>query len=177
MSRGGGPSLRASARVLLPLVLRPRIRRGRLHAWAARRLAGVFPVQLFVTFAASRDDSLGFFQWLRQWKMYIFFDQFQFSRALETAWALVAAVDKYIVENEPWALGEKQDEDAGQYCSRGFARHWCARGPQGCRFGTIYRTSKLTQTALNCWRSADNLHDRATDQPAAVRCGAHEDLF
>jgi methionyl-tRNA synthetase len=40
------------------------------------------------------------------------FDQFQFSRALEAAWALVAAVDKYIVENEPWALGEKQDEDS-----------------------------------------------------------------
>ena len=38
------------------------------------------------------------------------FDQFQFSRALEVAWALVGAVDKYIVENEPWALGEKQDE-------------------------------------------------------------------
>jgi methionyl-tRNA synthetase len=40
------------------------------------------------------------------------FDQFQFSRALETAWGLVASVDKYIVENEPWALGEKQDEDS-----------------------------------------------------------------
>ncbi len=40
------------------------------------------------------------------------FDQFQFSRALETAWALVAAVDKYIVENEPWTLGEKQDDDS-----------------------------------------------------------------
>jgi methionyl-tRNA synthetase len=39
-----------------------------------------------------------------------FFDQFQFSRALESAWGLVAAVDKYIVENEPWALGEKRDE-------------------------------------------------------------------
>ncbi len=38
------------------------------------------------------------------------FQQYQFSRALEIAWALVAAVDKYIVENEPWALGEKQDE-------------------------------------------------------------------
>src|SRR5437660_6345815 len=38
------------------------------------------------------------------------FDQFQFSRALETAWGLAGAVDKYIVENEPWALGEKRDE-------------------------------------------------------------------
>jgi methionyl-tRNA synthetase len=41
-----------------------------------------------------------------------FFDQFQFSRALESTWSLVAAVDKYIVENEPWALGEKSDEDS-----------------------------------------------------------------
>jgi methionyl-tRNA synthetase len=39
-----------------------------------------------------------------------FFDQQQFSRALEMAWALVAAVDKYIVENAPWSLGEKTDE-------------------------------------------------------------------
>ena len=40
------------------------------------------------------------------------FDQFQFSRALETAWGLVAVVDKYIVENEPWSLGEKQDDES-----------------------------------------------------------------
>lgn len=40
------------------------------------------------------------------------FEQFQFSRALETAWGLVAAVDKYIVENEPWAVAEKEDQDS-----------------------------------------------------------------
>src|SRR6266852_2495421 len=40
------------------------------------------------------------------------FDHYQFSRALETAWGLVAAVDKYIVDNEPWALGEKRDEQS-----------------------------------------------------------------
>ena len=45
-------------------------------------------------------------------EFHIFFEQYQFSRALETAWGLVAAVDKYIVENEPWALGEKQDESS-----------------------------------------------------------------
>ena len=42
----------------------------------------------------------------------VLFEQFQFSRALETVWALIAAVDRYIVENEPWALGEKQDEES-----------------------------------------------------------------
>ena len=40
------------------------------------------------------------------------FDQYQFSRALEVAWSLVGAVDKYIVENQPWALGEKQDDES-----------------------------------------------------------------
>ncbi len=40
------------------------------------------------------------------------FDQFQFSRSLETAWGLVAAVDKYIVENEPWSLDEKKNEES-----------------------------------------------------------------
>jgi methionyl-tRNA synthetase len=40
------------------------------------------------------------------------FEQFQFSRALETVWGLVAAVNKYIVENEPWAVAEKEDQDS-----------------------------------------------------------------
>src|SRR6185312_11519630 len=35
---------------------------------------------------------------------------FQFSRALESVWSLVSAVNKYIVENEPWQLGEQKDE-------------------------------------------------------------------
>ncbi|MGA8300081.1 MAG: methionine--tRNA ligase [Terriglobales bacterium] len=44
----------------------------------------------------------------------VLFDQFQFSKALESVWGLVSAVDKYIVENEPWALGDKQDEESRQ---------------------------------------------------------------
>jgi methionyl-tRNA synthetase len=39
-----------------------------------------------------------------------YFDQFQFSRALESAWSLVGAVNKYLVENEPWVVAEKNDE-------------------------------------------------------------------
>jgi methionyl-tRNA synthetase len=40
-----------------------------------------------------------------------FFTDFQFSAALESIWiTLIAAVDKYIVENEPWSLGDKQDD-------------------------------------------------------------------
>ena len=40
------------------------------------------------------------------------FDAFQFSRALETVWSLLSAVDKYIVENQPWAVAEKDDRDS-----------------------------------------------------------------
>jgi methionyl-tRNA synthetase len=43
----------------------------------------------------------------------VFFTDYKFSAALESIWIrLVGAVDKYIVENEPWALGEKGDEES-----------------------------------------------------------------
>src|SRR5262249_34250337 len=38
------------------------------------------------------------------------FDDFSFSRALENVWELIARVNKYIVENEPWAIAEKPSE-------------------------------------------------------------------
>ena len=42
------------------------------------------------------------------------FEAFQFSRALETLWSLLSAVDKYIVETKPWviadSIAEKGDE-------------------------------------------------------------------
>jgi len=37
-------------------------------------------------------------------------DEFNFSRALESLWELVSRVNKYIVENEPWAIAEKPAE-------------------------------------------------------------------
>jgi methionyl-tRNA synthetase len=41
------------------------------------------------------------------------FEAFQFSRALECLWSLLSAVDKYIVETQPWAVAEKEnDRDA-----------------------------------------------------------------
>jgi methionyl-tRNA synthetase len=37
-------------------------------------------------------------------------DDYNFSRALENVWELIARVNKYIVENEPWVLAEKPSE-------------------------------------------------------------------
>ena len=39
------------------------------------------------------------------------FDDFQFSRALESAWSLVGSVNKYLVEQEPWVVAEKEGEE------------------------------------------------------------------
>jgi methionyl-tRNA synthetase len=42
-----------------------------------------------------------------------FFSDYEFSSALESIWVrLIAAVDKYIAENRPWVLAEKQDEES-----------------------------------------------------------------
>lgn len=40
------------------------------------------------------------------------FDGAQYSRALEAAWALLGAVDKYIVETHPWSVASHDDADS-----------------------------------------------------------------
>jgi methionyl-tRNA synthetase len=39
------------------------------------------------------------------------FDDYQFSRALESLWGVVGAVNKYLVEQEPWTVAEKEGEE------------------------------------------------------------------
>jgi methionyl-tRNA synthetase len=69
-----------------------------------------YPSRIVAHTVADDVVSMGARQVIQEFR--ILFDDFQFSRALEVAWGLIATVDKYIVENEPWALGEKQDEDS-----------------------------------------------------------------
>ena len=40
------------------------------------------------------------------------FDKFEFSRALETIWGVIAAADKYLTTEQPWALGNSPDEES-----------------------------------------------------------------
>jgi len=41
-----------------------------------------------------------------------YFDAFEFSKGLEAIWALISAVDKYIVRKAPWKLSHQKDESA-----------------------------------------------------------------
>jgi methionyl-tRNA synthetase len=40
------------------------------------------------------------------------FDKFEFSRALETIWAVIAAADKYLTSEQPWALGSEPEKES-----------------------------------------------------------------
>jgi methionyl-tRNA synthetase len=40
------------------------------------------------------------------------YDKFEFARALEIIWAVIAAADKYLTTEQPWALGNSSDEES-----------------------------------------------------------------
>jgi methionyl-tRNA synthetase len=40
------------------------------------------------------------------------FDKFSFARALETIWTVIAAADKYLTSEQPWALGNSEADQA-----------------------------------------------------------------
>jgi methionyl-tRNA synthetase len=40
------------------------------------------------------------------------YEKFEFARALEAIWAVIAAADKYLTKEQPWALGNSPDEES-----------------------------------------------------------------
>jgi methionyl-tRNA synthetase len=84
----------------------------RTLAMITRYFRGEVPYPSHAAARISADDVIAELAKKTVADFHALFAQYQFSRALETAWGLVAAVDKYIVENEPWALAEKQDENS-----------------------------------------------------------------
>ena len=88
---------------------------GNLSSRTLSMIARYFEGEIPYPSASARSDADDAIKTLAQETIENFnaqFEQFQFSRALETAWALVAAVNKYIVENEPWAVAERDDKDS-----------------------------------------------------------------
>ena len=59
--------------------------------------------------ATERENEIGRLaeETIRQTKALL--EEYHFSRALESIWSLIAAVDKYIVQNEPWSLAAQPD--------------------------------------------------------------------
>ncbi len=72
------------------------------------------------------------------------FDDYSFSRALENVWELIARVNKYIVENEPWAIAEKPEE-AGRLDSVLF------HSAEALRIVAVLLAPVLPQTSQGIW--------------------------
>jgi methionyl-tRNA synthetase len=83
------------------------------------------------------------------------FDAYSFSRALENVWELIARVNKYIVENEPWAIAEKPEE-AGRL--DGVLRH----AAESLRVVAVLLAPVLPQTTQAIWEQL-GLDGRARD--------------
>jgi methionyl-tRNA synthetase len=83
------------------------------------------------------------------------FDNFVFSRALENVWELISRVNKYIVENEPWAIAEKPAE-AGKLDSVLF------HAAESLRVIAALVAPVIPKTAQNLWEQL-GLGGKVTD--------------
>jgi methionyl-tRNA synthetase len=73
------------------------------------------------------------------------FDDYNFSRGLENVWELISRVNKYIVENEPWAIAEKPEE-AGRLDSVLF------HASEALRIIAVLLVPAMPQTAESIWQ-------------------------
>jgi methionyl-tRNA synthetase len=72
------------------------------------------------------------------------FDDYNFSRGLENVWELISRVNKYIVENEPWAIAEKPSE-AGKLDAV------LMHAAESLRLTAVLRAPVVPQTAQSLW--------------------------
>jgi methionyl-tRNA synthetase len=72
------------------------------------------------------------------------FENYEFSRALECVWELIARINKYIVENQPWVLA-RRSEDAGKLGSVLF------HSAESLRIAAVLLAPVMPETARAVW--------------------------
>jgi methionyl-tRNA synthetase len=75
-----------------------------------------------------------------------YFDAFEFSKGLEAVWALISAVDKYIVQKAPWKLARQSDQASQAELS---ATLYTAA--ESLRIATALLSPVLPQSAPKIW--------------------------
>ncbi|MFQ5776387.1 MAG: methionine--tRNA ligase [Terriglobia bacterium] len=73
------------------------------------------------------------------------FDRYDFSRGLEAVWNLVAGINKYLVQTEPWALAEEESKRA-----RLATVLWTAA--EGLRIATVLLSPVMPAAAERVWQ-------------------------
>ena len=74
------------------------------------------------------------------------FDRFEFSKGLEAVWALISAVDKYIVQCAPWKLARQSDDVSQQQLSTTLYT-----AAEALRIATALLAPVLPQSAPKIW--------------------------
>ncbi len=74
------------------------------------------------------------------------FDRFEFSKGLEAVWALISAVDKFIVTMAPWKLARDSSEEAQQNLNRTLYT-----AAEALRVVTALLSPVLPQSAPKIW--------------------------
>ncbi len=72
---------------------------------------------------------------------------YQFSRGLEAVWQLIAGVNRYLVESEPWALAEKSDDLSRSRLAT--VLHFAA---ESLRYAAVLLASILPESTQRLWR-------------------------
>jgi len=107
------------------------------------------------------------------------FDNYDFSRGLEAVWALIATMNKYLVETEPWVLAEDESKRA-----RLATVLWTAA--EGLRIATVLLSPVIPGAAERVWRQLGFENELATTQleqlcwgqlPTGLRLGRVEAIF
>jgi len=76
------------------------------------------------------------------------FESYQFSRALEAAWSLISAVNKYIVDTEPWALAEREENKEENLARLATILYTCA---EALRIVTALVHSIIPDSTARIW--------------------------
>ncbi|MEK7407076.1 MAG: methionine--tRNA ligase [Acidobacteriota bacterium] len=75
------------------------------------------------------------------------FENFEFSRGLEAIWGLLGTADKFIVEQAPWALAKKDDEESRQKLATALYS-----AAEVLRIATALVAPALPASAARIWR-------------------------
>jgi len=74
------------------------------------------------------------------------FDRFEFSKGIEAVWALIGAVDKFIVQNAPWKLARQNDQASQTQLSTTLYT-----SAEALRIATALLSPVLPQSAPRIW--------------------------
>jgi methionyl-tRNA synthetase len=85
------------------------------------------------------------------------FDRLEFSVGLEAVWELIGAVNKYLVETEPWALAERNtDSDRSRLATVLYT------SAEALRIATVLLYPVLPETMGKIWRQLGQASDLAS---------------